>query len=617
VEDYFAVGGGESAHIAFDPDDPRLIYATTINGTLTEYDHQTRLTRYIIPYPVMVYGKDSRDLKYRANWNTPVAVSPHDPAIIYYGAQKVLKSEDRGATWNEISPDLTRNDPEKQGRNGGPLTPENVGAEFYNTIYYIVESPFERGTIWVGSDDGLVHITHDGGSNWVDVSPKHPGEAMINSIEISPHDEATAYLAVTGYKLNDFKPYIYKTTDYGKGWKRLDQGLPPDAFVRVVREDPTRKGMLYAGTEMGMFVSFNDGKDWQSLELNLPPVPITDLSIRHDRLVAATQGRAFWILDDLNVLRQAADGLGDEALHVFAPGTVSMVQSGGSPGEFEGANPVRGVSVYYYLTQDRGADDTVPLSIDIMDATGKLVRSYSSKENDFDRCRISNMDPRRPIELEFPSTDKGLNRWTWDTRRESVKCVENVALFAGFKGPVVAPGNYSIRVSIGGDSQTVPVTLTLDPRITASDEEIHQWSARVDEVAALLSNILISLDNLRKSGRQIEALMADYPDAIELQQMGSTTIELIKAWDAQINQVLHQTYEDEDAWETKLAGQVRFLLDVIDSTGAPLTEGALQRLEDLQAEWSQRQSELQIIRSDHIRAINDWARREGIPYVGT
>ena len=326
VEDYFDVGGGESAHIAFDPDNPRLIYATTINGTLTEYDHQTQLTRSIIPYPVLVYGKDAKDLKYRANWNTPVAVSPHDPSIIYYGAQKVLRSSDRGATWNEISPDLTRNDPEKQGRNGGPLTPENVGAEFYNTIYYIVESPFEPGTIWVGSDDGLVHITRDGGSNWSNVSPKHAGEAMINAIELSPHDKATAYLAVTGYKLNDFKPYIYKTTDYGRKWKRIDEGLPADAFVRVVREDPTRKGMLYAGTEMGMFVSFNDGEDWQSLKLNLPPVPITDLAIRHDRLVAATQGRAFWILDDLNVVRQATDGFADEPLHVFAPGTVSMVR---------------------------------------------------------------------------------------------------------------------------------------------------------------------------------------------------------------------------------------------------------------------------------------------------
>ncbi len=304
VEDYFDAGGGESAHIAFDPDNPTLIYATTINGTLTEYDHSTQLTRSIIPFPELVYGKDARDLKYRANWNAPVAVSPHDPSIIYYGTQLVLRSTDRGANWTEFSPDLTRNDPQKQGRNGGPLTPENVGAEFYNTIYYIVESPHEKGLMWVGSDDGLVHIKREGSADWENVSPKHAGEAMINAIEISPHDKATAYLAVTGYKLNDFKPYIYKTSDYGKSWKRIDKGLPADAFVRVVREDPAQRGLLYAGTELGMFVSYDDGGNWESLDLNLPPVPVTDLSLRQDKLVAATQGRGFWVLDDLFMVRQ-------------------------------------------------------------------------------------------------------------------------------------------------------------------------------------------------------------------------------------------------------------------------------------------------------------------------
>jgi len=360
VEDYFAVGGGESAHIAFDPDDPTLIYATTINGTLTEYDHSSRLTRYIIPFPESVYGKDSRDLKYRTNWNAPVAVSPHDPAIIYYGTQMVLRSTDRGANWTEISPDLTRNDPEKQGRNGGPLTPENVGAEFYNTIFYIVESPHEKGLIWVGSDDGLVYIKRDGSAQWEDVSPNHSGEAMINAIEISPHDAATAYLAVTGYKLNDFKPYIYKTTDYGKHWKRIDKGLPQDAFVRVVREDPAKRGLLYAGTELGMFVSYNDGGDWQSLDLNLPPVPITDLALRHDKLVAATQGRGFWVLDDLFVVRQSEDDFTARALHVFTPQTAELGHGGGKAGLFEADNPASGVTIYYHLK----SDSEEPFSID-------------------------------------------------------------------------------------------------------------------------------------------------------------------------------------------------------------------------------------------------------------
>ncbi|MGD2127854.1 MAG: hypothetical protein PVJ17_01045 [Lysobacterales bacterium] len=364
MSDFFDVGGGESAHIAFDPENPRLIYATTINGTLTEYDHETGLERYIIPYPEYVYGMDSRDLRYRTNWNAPVAVSPHDPSVIYYGTQYLLKSSDRGVTWKEISPDLTRNDPEKQGRNGGPLTPENVGAEFYNTIFYIMESPIEPGNIWVGSDDGLVHLTRDGGESWTDVSPPHKGEAMINAIEVSRHEKGTAYLAVTGYKLNDDKPYIYKTSDYGKNWKRLDKGLPPDEFVRVVREDPAREGTLYAGTETSMFVSYDDGGTWQTLQLNLPHVPVTDLKIRQNKLVAATQGRGFWILDDLFLVRDAAAGIGDKPVELYAPEETPLIQERGWRSEdFEAPNPESGVPLYYYLTDEPEG----PVTIDIMD----------------------------------------------------------------------------------------------------------------------------------------------------------------------------------------------------------------------------------------------------------
>lgn len=613
VEDYFDVGGGESAHIAFDPDDPTLIYATTINGTLTEYDHSTRRTRYIIPFPELVYGKDSKDLKYRTNWNAPVAVSPHDPSIIYYGTQMVLRSTNRGASWTEFSPDLTRNDPEKQGRNGGPLTPENVGAEFYNTVYYIVESPHEKGVIWVGSDDGLVHIRRDGSSDWEDVSPKHPGEAMINTIEVSPHDKATAYLAVTGYKLGDNKPYIYKTTDYGKRWHRIDEGLPEDAFVRVVREDPTQRGLLYAGTELGMYVSYNDGQDWESLDLNLPPVPITDLSLRQDKLVASTQGRGIWVLDDLFVVRQAADGIAGQALHVFTPGAGELTHSAGKAGLFEAANPEHGIPIYYYLD----ADLEKPFSIDILDDAGNTVRSYSSEEGDFERCKISNMDPRLPFELEYPVAKKGLNKWTWDMKRQGLKCTENITLFAGFDGPGVAPGDYSARVSTADSIQTVSFHLDMDPRISASDEEIQFWAERLAEVGNLLSASLVSLEDVRLAQQQIEVLMTAYPMDSYLQTTGTAAVERITAWDGKIIQVLHQTYEDEDAWETMLAGQLRFLLDVIDKTGAPVTGGALLRLEDLKAEWAVRQTELRAIKTTYIDVINQWAKQQGVPHVGS
>ena len=616
VADYFDVGGGESAHIAFDPDNPRLIYATSINGELTEYDRDTELKRTIIPYPEMMFGKDSKDLRYRANWNAPVAASPHDPSVIYFGTQFVLMSNDRGTNWTAISPDLTRNDPEKQGRNGGPLTPENVGAEFYNTIFYIVESPHEKGTIWVGADDGLVHVTRDGGANWQNVSPPHKGkhsdEAYINAIEISPHDPGTVYLAVAGFKLNDFSPYIYKTTDYGKRWKRIDEGLPKDTFVRVVREDPAHRGLLYAGTESGLFVSYNDGADWKSLQLNLPPVPITDLALRHDKLVAATQGRAFWVLDDLFVVRQAEKDVNGDGLKLFEPGTVTMTsREGWGIGDFEGSNPARGVPLYYVLD----AESDEPLAIEIFDAGGSLVRSYSSEETDFDRCLLANMDMRRPFELEYPAKEKGLNTWVWNLRRDGVHCIEDVKIFAGFGGATVPPGEYRARVSQGDTSAEASFTLVPDPRLTATPAQMREWSARLDETADLLDEILQRLGEARKAQAQIEGLMADYTDDDGLQQAGQAAVEAITAWDQMLIQHLHETYEDEDAWETMLAGQVRYLLDVIDGTGAPITGGQLERLADLQAEWAQRRGELQAIKDQHLLPLNAWARDRGVEHV--
>jgi len=615
AQDYYDVGGGESAHVALDPNNPRLVYAGSINGTLTEYDRETELTRVIIPYPAMMFGKDAKDLRYRTNWNTPVANSPHEPGTIYYGTQYVLKSTDRGTTWTAISPDLTRNDPEKQGRNGGPLTPENVGAEYYNTLFYIVESPHEAGTIWAGADDGFLHITRDGGENWQNVSPPHKGkfsdEAYINAIEVSPHDPATAYVAVAGFKLNDFSPYIYKTSNYGKSWKRLDKGLPTDTFVRVVREDPSQKGLLYAGTEAGMFVSYDDGANWRSLQLNLPPVPITDLSIRQDSLAVATQGRGYWVLDDLFVVRQGQQSTSDE-LRIFQPGTVTMLASasGGKAGNFEGHNPANGLPIYYQLPED--AED---VQIEILDAAGKLVRGYSSEEGEFERCRMTDGDPRLPYEPEYPEKSKGLQKWDWDFRAENLHCVEDVNMHAGYGGPSVLPGDYSVRVSADGGTAESPFALVADPRLTATPSEMQEWSARSNETAALLEQLLGRLEAIRIARGQIEQLMADYPAESELQSQGKSAVAAINAWDDEMRQPLMQTYEDEDAWETRLAGQIRYLLDVIDSTGAPVTGGQLERLADLKAEWNTHKAELRRINSDLIAPINSWAQSKQLPFV--
>ena len=615
VADYFDAGGGESAHIAFDPDDPRLIYATTINGTLTEYDLDTDLERTIIPYPELVFGKDSKDLKYRTNWNAPVVISPHDPEVIYYGTQKVLRSTDRGVSWTEISGDLTRNDPEKQGRNGGPLTAENVGAEYYNTIFYIAESIMEPGNIWVGSDDGLVHLSRDNGERWDDVSPPHKGEAMINAIEVSPHRPGTVYLAVTGYKLNDYSPYIYKTENHGKRWKRIDKGLPENAFVRVVREDPDRKGLLYAGTEAGMFVSFDDGGNWQSLDLNLPPVPITDLSVRQGSLVAATQGRGFWVLDDLFMVQAAVDGIGSEAVQAFAPEQAVLLRNRGwRSGDFEGANPAFGARIYYYL-EEGIAEDGDPLRIEILDDAGELVRSFSSAESGHERCMAINSDPRKPYKASYPTAKKGLNHWNWRGDRNPFTCVENITLFAGLRGPGVPPGRYTARVTANGSSDETSFELLGDPRRSASAAESAEWSARIDETSSLLEGLLSGLGELRKTEAQIASLMERHAADEELQKLGGAALEAIEAWDHQVIQPMHETYEDEDAWETMLAGQVRFLLDVIARTGAPVTQGALDRLADLSAQCEVLEAEKGRIFGELVEPINGWAKEKAIPHI--
>lgn len=608
-EDYFPVGGGESAHIAFDENNPRLVYATTINGTLTEYDQQTQLERPIKPYPEYVYGQQSKDLKYRTNWNAPVATSPHDPAIIYYGTQILLRSDDRGVTWTEISPDLTKNEIDKQGLNGGPLTPENVGAEFYGTIFYIVESPHEPGTIWIGSDDGLLHITRDNGKTWKDVTPRDLGGAMINAIEVSPHDPGTAYIAVAGYKMDDFDPYIYKMTDYGDDWERIDDGLPDNNFVRVVREDPARQGLLYAGTEGGMYASFDDGDNWQSLDLNLPPVPITDLTIRQDDLVAATQGRGFWVLDDLSVIRQADGALARKPLHLFSPGEVEMIRGGRSAGANEGSNPSRGVTLSYYIAEEQDG----PISIEILDESGNVVRTYSGEEGDFERCLQSITDQRTAFESKYPAKKPGLNQWTWDLRRDGLNCIDNLILYAGFSGATVPPGTYQLLVSVGDSQSTSSVTLLPDPRSSASPAEYEFLNTRLNEVTDLLNDLVGSLAAVRKSRIEVESLLADFPNVEGLQIAGESAIDRLTTWENTVTQTQYGTLEDEDSMPPMLDVHIRHVLDVIDDAGAPVAAGSLQRLEDLKVQWAGRKAELEDISATDIATVNEWANSNGVP----
>ena len=609
--DYFAVGGGESAHIAFDPDNPRLIYATTINGTLTEYDHVNKRTRPIKPYPEYVFGEQSKDLKYRTNWNAPVVASPHDPQILYYGTQKLLRSDNRGVTWTEISPDLTFNDKSKQGLNGGPLTPENVGAEFYGTIFYIAESTHQAGVIWVGTDDGRLQITRNGGESWADVTPRNLKGAQINAIDVSPHEPGVAYIAVAGYKMNDFRPYIYKLTHYGKRWTRLDGDLPDENFVRVVRADPEREGLLYAGTENGLHVSFDDGDHWQSLDMNFPTVPITDLRVRRNTLVAATQGRGFWALDELTVIRQLTASLSEKKVHVFEPKPTTLMRWSGRGGANKGKNPSSGVVLSYFI----GEELEGPLSIQIRDKDGDLVRTYSSDERDFDRCVGGNLTPRLAYTMSYPTMKQGINNWSWDMHKDGLTCIDDIRLFAGFSGPTVTPGPYSVSVRIGDHSDSTDFVLSADPRVDANPDEYAFLDAKRSEAAAMLNELLGALNNARTARDRIKALILDSGDNESLKVLSAQAISKLNAWEDLVTQTGYETYEDEDSMPPMLDVHIRHVFDVIDRAGAPVSEGSLQRLADLREQWHVAKAQLFAITENELQRINEWARENNVAHI--
>ncbi len=384
--DFYGVGGGESGYVIPDPRNANVVFAGSYDGLITRFDKSTGQTQDVSPWPLNPMGSGAADLKHRFQWTAPIAVSPHHPAMIYFGGEVLFQSGDGGATWNIISPDLTRNDKSKQQSTGGPITKDNTSVEYFDTIFAIAESPVEKGVIWAGSDDGLIHLTRDAGQNWANVTPKDlPEWSTISIIEPSSAEAGTAYVAVDRHRLDDFQPYIYATKNYGKSWTRINNGLPATSYVHSVREDPKHPSLLFAGTETGVYVSFDAGGRWQPLQLNLPPAPIHDLAIHGDDLIVATHGRSFWILDDIAPLREISDATQSEDAHLYTP-SAAIRFFGGSyhvpPGFALGANPPDGAIIDYSLKS--APKDTVTL--EIQDSDGNLIRKYSSKKKRKKSC---------------------------------------------------------------------------------------------------------------------------------------------------------------------------------------------------------------------------------------
>ncbi len=631
--DFYSVSGCESAYLAFDdPKMPRYVYGTCIEGDIDVWDRESGERKPIRAYPEFSLGVNPIDQKFRFNWNNPVVGSPHGVGVIYQAGNALFRTDDRGQSWAQISPDLTRNDEEKQLIGGGPFTNENAGGEVYNTIFYVTESPLQAGLIWTATDDGLVKLSRDAGATWDDVTPEavqqmgrggeSPGEALINSIEASPHDPGTAYVAVSRYKFNDLTPHFFRTTDYGDTWTRIVEGIADEHWARVIREDPERSGLLYAGTENGMYVSFDGGDQWHSWQLNLPTVPVTDLFVHPSGdLIASTQGRAFWILDDLTPLRQlTADDM--EAPTLLRPRDTVMVTwsggfgpgPGGGGGSFPGQNPPAGVQVFFHMPapdQDEEAvtDDTEAgsdadepvVTMRVLDAAGNAVRVMSSDTDAVEGAEALNVRP-------------GLNRVAWDFRHSAVEEVEDIAVFGSFGGREVPPGEYTIELTVGEQPFSQPVMLKAAPWRTATAADYQAQDAFVAEIHELLGAMSADVNRLNGVRAQVEALgarAADIDGADDLREACEDLSASLEAWDAEI--VARQTHNFQDIinFENKLLSQVIALVGAVDGTEPPVTAGARERLADLNAAWAGHAARVAEFESD-IESINAMVRAAGM-----
>ena len=579
--------GGESAFLAFDPDDPRYVLGGSYLGTIEVLDTYSGGSTQIMAAPIQYLGRDSKDMKYRYNWNAPIIRSKHEPGTYYHGAQLLLRTRDMGLTWEEVSPDLTRNEKEKQGKMGGPYTNEAVGAENYGTLAYVVESPHEKGVIWTGSDDGYVQLTRDGGKTWANVTPKGLPECLVNAIEVSPHDPATAYIATTRYKFNDHAPALYKTSNYGKTWANISKGIPYGAFTRVVREDNVRKGLLYAGTETGMYVSWNDGESWQPLQLNLPVTPIMDLQVKENDLIVATSGRAFWILDDLALLRQYKGE--DNAFALYQPedlvyGNWGSQMNGANPKGYDpytGVNPPNGVVMYYQLPQPV---DSVELVMEVKDSASNLVRRLSSEKDDSFKEY-----PGGPSADPVIPKKKGINRFVWNTRYPTMVGAPSAYMEGSFNGHKAPPGTYTMTLKYGGKELKSSFKILPSPLYKIDIATYNEHSTFMLQMEKALSDMHTKVNAILKMRQQIEdALkhMGEEASYAALKKEGKALVEKMRLWDEDMVQRRSKTYDDVENFPNKFTANYLFLINQTDSSIPRVNPSSRDQLAKLTTEWN-------------------------------
>ncbi len=614
--DWHEVGGGESGWIAPDPANSQFVYAGSYDGLLTRYDNRTGALRNVTVWPDNPMGSGVEAMKYRFQWSYPLLFSPHDPKLLYAGSNVLLGTRDEGQSWTVMSPDLTRNDKSKQGPVGGPITKDNTAVEYYDTIFTIDESTVEKGLIWVGSDDGLIHLTRDGGKNWQDVTPKGiPEFIRMNCIAASPFDAGTAYLAATMYLSDDYHPFLYKTTDFGKTWTKITAGIPDDDFTRTIRPDPKQKGLLIAGTEAHLYISYNDGASWSPFQLNLPNVPITDITFqkRDDDLVVATQGRGFYVLGDMPLVREMASGKLPEApLHLYAPKDAYRYVGGGGgfgpPPTDAGQNPPGGVVLYYTLKSKPSSD----VVIRVKDSNGKLVNEFTSKPEPKEAASLEEDDGRRAAPK--PTTKPGMNRFVWDLRyTDATKFPGMIFWAAGVRGPLVVPGKYTIEVTADGHTDTQSATVVPDPRSPTTPEDFKKQLDLALQVRDRLSTANQAVIDIEAAKHQLDAYAATAEPKVATEAKNvSKRLDVVE--DA-IYQTKLRASEDALNFPIKLNNKLGSLLSTVTSTDVAPTTQSYEVFKELSAQLQVQLDQLHSIETSDVAAFNKLVRDQNIPAI--
>ncbi|MBC7923718.1 MAG: glycosyl hydrolase [Ferruginibacter sp.] len=610
-QDWEVTAGSESAHLAVDPVNPNVVYGGNYGGFLSRVDHQTKQERAINVWPDNPMGAGAEAMKYRFQWNYPIFFSPHNPKKLYTTSNHVHVSYNEGQTWEAISPDLTRNVKEKMGSSGGPITKDNTSVEYYCTIFAAAESPSEKDLIWTGSDDGLVHVTRDGGKQWENVTPKGmPEWMMINSIDPHPTVKGGAYVAGTRYKSGDFQPYLYRTLDYGKTWTKITNGIAEEHFTRVVRADPKRPGLLYCGTESGMYVSFDDGASWKPFQSNLPIVPITDLTIKHDNLIAATQGRGFYLIDDITPLHQVNNEVAGSPFHLYKP-TPSYRMEGGStsrrPLKGVGQNHPGGVLIHYYLKDQ--PDSTATITLDITQADGKPIKSFSNKAK----------DPKDKGE-QLLAVKAGINRFAWDMRYPDAKKFEGMILWSrsGTEGPKAVPGTYKAKLTVGGQTRETDFEILADPRVTTSREDLQAQFDFLMEGRDKLSETHEAIARIREVRGQLKQVTGRVKEADENKPM----LEAAKVLNRKltdIEEALYQTKnrssQDPLNFPIRLNDKLGNLVGVAGSGDYRPTDQSYAFKKEITGKIDEQLSKLKVVLQTDVPNFNKLVKEKGIDAV--